>query len=598
MLSLRRTALLSQRALGRSLSTIVTATGGNHAVMTRATGVSAETAPAEDQAAGQRLEWMNDRWSEASSQHGAPVRTDTWSGGIEQAAPGALDAPLGGLPVLKPASELSAPELRISTLTCGLRVATEETYATSSTLGLFVDVGSRREVAGENDGACHVLQHCAFKSTGSRTAPKLIADVEAIGGAVVAQASREHIMYQVEVLREHVDAALEILAEAVLAPRLAADEVEQAKVVTTWEADDVLCAAQQFVTTELVNTAGFGSASPLGQPMRADASGFERLTPAALRAFMAEHFVADKMVLAAAGVNHDDFVAAAEAAFSPLLLLLPNGAGGGGAAAAAEGAAAAGAAGASEGSSEGSSEGGGGARSAAAGLNHLVPSPYVGGELLTTPPVDSLAHFNGLMPLPHASMALCFECGGWSDADLVPVCTLQQLLGGGDSFSAGGPGKGMYSRLYREVLNRHWWVESCTAMSQIHADAGMIGIFGACPPKNLGALAAILLQQFKSLATEPAREEDLARARNQLKSSVLMNLENRGVLFEDIGRQLLTYGFREHPADVCAKIDAVTAEDIMRVGRRAIASNPTVVGYANDLSHMPAHQLFVDALRN
>ena len=96
----------------------------------------------------------------------------------------------------------------------------------------------------------------------------------------------------------------------------------------------------------------------------------------------------------------------------------------------------------------------------------------------------------------------------------------------------------------------------------------------------------------------PATKEDLARARNMLKSSVLMNLESRGVLFEDIGRQLLTYGFREHPVDVCAKIDAVTAEDIMRVGRRAIASNPTVVGYANDLSHMPAHQLFVDALRS
>ena len=63
-------------------------------------------------------------------------------------------------------------------------------------------------------------------------------------------------------------------------------------------------------------------------------------------------------------------------------------------------------------------------------------------------------------------------------------------------------------------------------------------------------------------------------------------------------RQLLTYGERESPDDICAKIDAVTAEDIMRVGRRAIASNPTVVGYANDLSHMPAHQLFVDALRN
>ena len=33
--------------------------------------------------------------------------------------------------------------------------------------------------------------------------------------------------------------------------------------------------------------------------------------------------------------------------------------------------------------------------------------------------------------------------------DLVGIVILQQLLGGGDSFSAGGPGKGMYTRLYK-----------------------------------------------------------------------------------------------------------------------------------------------------
>jgi len=41
-------------------------------------------------------------------------------------------------------------------------------------------------------------------------------------------------------------------------------------------------------------------------------------------------------------------------------------------------------------------------------------------------------------------------------ADRVPICVLQHLLGGGNSFSAGGPGKGMYSRLYREVSNTLW----------------------------------------------------------------------------------------------------------------------------------------------
>lgn len=41
------------------------------------------------------------------------------------------------------------------------------------------------------------------------------------------------------------------------------------------------------------------------------------------------------------------------------------------------------------------------------------------------------------------------------DPDFIPVCVLNMMMGGGGSFSAGGPGKGMYTRLYTNVLNRY-----------------------------------------------------------------------------------------------------------------------------------------------
>jgi hypothetical protein len=43
----------------------------------------------------------------------------------------------------------------------------------------------------------------------------------------------------------------------------------------------------------------------------------------------------------------------------------------------------------------------------------------------------------------------------WHSADIYALCVLQMLMGGGSSFSSGGPGKGMYSRLYSRVLNQH-----------------------------------------------------------------------------------------------------------------------------------------------
>ena len=64
-------------------------------------------------------------------------------------------------------------------------------------------------------------------------------------------------------------------------------------------------------------------------------------------------------------------------------------------------------------------------------------SPYVGSEVRVKSDDAGFTH-----------VAIAFNAGGWKDAQLLPLCVLHQLLGGGGSFSAGGPGKGMYSQLY------------------------------------------------------------------------------------------------------------------------------------------------------
>ena len=46
------------------------------------------------------------------------------------------------------------------------------------------------------------------------------------------------------------------------------------------------------------------------------------------------------------------------------------------------------------------------------------------------------------------------ESVGHQHPDFIPFCVLNMMMGGGGSFSAGGPGKGMYTRLYTRVLNK------------------------------------------------------------------------------------------------------------------------------------------------
>ena len=55
------------------------------------------------------------------------------------------------------------------------------------------------------------------------------------------------------------------------------------------------------------------------------------------------------------------------------------------------------------------------------------------------------------------------------EKDFVASCVLNMIMGGGGSFSAGGPGKGMYSRLYLNVLNRYHFMFNATAYNQSYA---------------------------------------------------------------------------------------------------------------------------------
>lgn len=114
----------------------------------------------------------------------------------------------------------------------------------------------------------------------------------------------------------------------------------------------------------------------------------------------------------------------------------------------------------------------------------------------------------------------------------------------------------------------------------------MLGIDGACAPENVQELIRVIVEQLSKLAIEPVSAEELSRAKNMLKSMMMMQLESRLVLCEDIARQVATYGRRDPPSLICDKIESVTAEDLQKVGLRMMQSPPAVGCVGADLSGM------------
>lgn len=60
---------------------------------------------------------------------------------------------------------------------------------------------------------------------------------------------------------------------------------------------------------------------------------------------------------------------------------------------------------------------------------------------------------------------------------------------------------------------------------------------------------------------------EVQRAKNQLRSSLLMNLESRMVELEDLGRQVQVHGRKVGVKEMCRKIEEVTVQDLRKVAR-------------------------------
>jgi processing peptidase subunit alpha len=82
---------------------------------------------------------------------------------------------------------------------------------------------------------------------------------------------------------------------------------------------------------------------------------------------------------------------------------------------------------------------------------------------------------------------------------------------------------------------------------------------------------------------------------------MMMQLESRLVLCEDIGRQFVTYGKRESPAEVCKKIEAVTAGDLQNIAKEMLCNAPSVSMVGENFTLTPTFddiQRFTDAAKN
>eukprot|EP00268_Persea_americana_P045952 TRINITY_DN4709_c0_g1_i1.p1 TRINITY_DN4709_c0_g1~~TRINITY_DN4709_c0_g1_i1.p1 ORF type:complete len:513 (-),score=106.63 TRINITY_DN4709_c0_g1_i1:649-2187(-) len=418
----------------------------------------------------------------------------------------------------------------ITTLPNGLKIASENSLGPAACIGLFVDSGSIYE-SEQSRGVTHLLERMAFKSTKNRSHLRIIREIEATGSNVSASASREQMFYVYDTLKTYVPEAVELLIDCIRNPVFLESDVKEQLVKIRREIGEISNNPQQFLL-ESLNSASYSGA--LGNPLMAPASALDRIDGSVINKFYNENYTAERMVLAASGIEHEELLAIAE----PLLYDLQ------------------------------------------CGPSREVPnSVYIGGD------------FRHRADSQSTHVALAFEVpGGWhQEKEAAAVTVLQTLMGGGGSFSAGGPGKGMHSRLYLRVLNQYQLVQSISAFSSIYNDTGLFGIHSTTGSDFVAKAVEIAAGELLAVATPgQVTALELHRAKNATKSAVLMNLESRMIVTEDIGRQILTYGCRKPVEYFLRVLDELTLEDLVTLAQKIISS-PLTMASCGDVDYVPTH---------
>jgi hypothetical protein len=181
---------------------------------------------------------------------------------------------------------------------------------------------------------------------------------------------------------------------------------------------------------------------------------------------------------------------------------------------------------------------------------------------------DSSAYKGGVFQeerdLDQVHIVLGFPSVGSTDPDYYPTILMSTLLGGG-----------MSSRLFQEIREKRGLVYSIYSFASPFKDGGLFGIYAGTGESEAAELMPVVLQELRGVQAH-VTEPELARARAQLKSSLLMSQESTGSRCEQLARQMQTYGRVIPTEETLAKINAVTTEDIRRAAARHFRGAPTL----------------------
>jgi predicted Zn-dependent peptidase len=413
-------------------------------------------------------------------------------------------------------------EIRRTVLSGGLRVITEAIPTVRSVaFGIWVGVGSRDESV-RQAGATHYLEHLLFKGTSRRSALEISSAIESVGGDINAFTAKEFTCYYARVIDNDLPIAVDVVSDMVTSSRIRSADVDAERDVVLEEIA-MRDDDPSDAVHDLVAAQVWGDV-PLGRPILGTVESINTLSRDVINRYYKRRYRPENLVVSVAGnLDHDDVVALVAEAFGPFL-------------------------------DEADVE---------------PAAPRVGG---TSPRTRT-----GVAVLERqteqANIVLAMPGFARTDDRRFALGALNAALGGG-----------MSSRLFQEIREKRGLSYAVYSYATQFADAGLFGVYAGCQPKKVDQVLQLCQDVVADVAAKGITDEELTRAKGQLRGSLVLGLEDTGSRMSRLAKAELVYEELSSVDELLTAIDAVTLDDVRDVAGELLAATPAlaVVGPFDD----------------
>ena len=128
-------------------------------------------------------------------------------------------------------------------------------------------------------------------------------------------------------------------------------------------------------------------------------------------------------------------------------------------------------------------------------------------------------------------------------------------------------GGSMSSRLFQNIREKRGLAYSVNSGLVSYRDGGAFSVYAGCDKATVREVIDLTVAELQALRDRPVSPEELQRAKDHLKGSLVLSLESTSNRMSNMARQEMYFGRQVTLDDTLRGVERVTAEDVLRVAR-------------------------------